>query len=119
MPLATGVALHAFEAAFEDPRFSNVTWTVVPRLEIYISVLTPMQPLPFVDEEDLLSQLRPGQDGLMIDDGRRRATFLPSVWEELLDRKMFLHHLKRKAGITEEQLPETFLVYRYEAESFP
>ncbi len=119
LPLARDVALHAFEAAFKDPRFANVTPPLARELDIHISVLTPMEALTFVDEADLLRQLRPGQDGLLIDDGRRRATFLPSVWEELVDPISFLTHLKLKAGIWEDGLPSSFSAYRYETESFP
>ena len=35
------------------------------------------------DETDLINQLRPGIDGLVILAGGRRATFLPTVWESL------------------------------------
>jgi AmmeMemoRadiSam system protein A len=118
LPLAEDVSLHAFEAAFEDPRFSNVVWKDIPKLEIHISVLSPMQPLPFTDEQDLLQQLRPGKDGLVIDDGHRRATFLPSVWAELPNPELFLSHLKRKAGIREDRLSATLQAYRYETECF-
>ena len=41
-PLATLVGMMALQAAFEDPRFRPVTLEEVPKLEIEISVLTPM-----------------------------------------------------------------------------
>ena len=68
-------------------------------LELSVSVLTPPVPMRFTDEADLLAQLRPGIDGLIIEDAGRRALFLPSVWEELPDPRQFLAHLKLKAGL--------------------
>ena len=67
------------------------------RLEI--SVLSPLETIPFTDEDDLLSRLTPGADGLVIVEGWRRATFLPKVWESLSEPRDFLAHLKAKCGL--------------------
>ena len=67
------------------------------------------------DEDDLLSQLRPGVDGLVIEDKGRRALFLPSVWEQLSDPKNFLGHLKQKAGMTADHWSPTFRASRFTA----
>ena len=116
-PLAEEVAGQAFAAAFEDPRFSPVTSEEAGRLEIHVSILTPPEPLPCRDESDLLNQLRPGRDGLILQDGHRRATFLPSVWDELPEPRQFLDHLKRKAGLPAQYWKNTLRFWRYEAES--
>jgi uncharacterized protein len=118
-PLVVDVAENAFAAAFEDPRFSPVTADEVDALEIHISILSPPEPMTIKDEADLLSQLRPGIDGLIIQDGFRKATFLPSVWEELSDPREFLHHLKRKAGFSPDHWSKSFRAFRYTAESVP
>ena len=47
----------------------------------------------------LVAALRPGIDGLIVESGRHRATFLPVVWDELPDREAFVAHLWRKAGL--------------------
>ena len=49
-------------------------------------------------EQALLDALVPFEDGLILSCGRARATFLPSVWEQLPDPAEFVAHLKRKAG---------------------
>jgi len=117
LPLVEDVAQHAFDAAFRDPRFPPVSREEVPRLEVHISILSPHEPIEFRDEGDLLRQLRPGVDGLVIACGPRRATFLPSVWESLPDPVGFLDHLKQKAGIPPGPSPEPLRAWRYTAES--
>ena len=68
------------------------------------------------DEADLLSQLRPGVDGLVISDGNQRALFLPSVWEQLPTPDVFLGQLKHKAGMAADHWSETFEASRFIAE---
>jgi hypothetical protein len=60
--------------------------------------------LEFHDEADALSQLVPGQDGVIFFNGCQKATFLPQVWEQLPDRRSFMAALKQKA-----RLPRRFL----------
>ncbi|HIJ37296.1 MAG TPA: AmmeMemoRadiSam system protein B [Rhodospirillaceae bacterium] len=98
-PLRVDVADNALKAAFEDPRFPPVTAAELSDLEISVSVLTPPEPLTFTDEADLLRKLRPRIDGLIIEEGARRALFLPAVWEQLPNPEDFLGHLKQKAGM--------------------
>lgn len=115
-PLAADVAENAFAAAFRDPRFPPVTADEVETLEIHLSLLTPAEPLCFDSEEDLLRQLEPGVDGLILQDGVRRGTFLPSVWENLPDPRNFLRHLKLKAGLSVDHWSEAMKISRYRAE---
>lgn len=98
-PLAVDVQRHAVDAAFDDPRFPPLTDSEFPLLRIEISVLTEPQPLPFVDSDDLLQRLRPGVDGVILERGWNRGTFLPQVWEQLPEPKAFLSHLCQKAGL--------------------
>lgn len=119
LPLIEDVALHAFEAAFRDPRFMPLTAEEYPGLEVHVSVLSPEEPIRFSDEPDLVRQLRPGVDGLVIAQGSRRATFLPSVWQNLPDPRDFLAQLKRKAGIAGPPgSSEPLKAWRYQTESF-
>jgi len=117
-PLVEDVAANAFNAAFRDPRFPPVQTWELPELDIHISVLTPALPMRFTSEEDLLRQLRPGVDGLVLKEGARRATFLPSVWETLPDGRDFLCHLKAKAGLPKDYWSPTLEVSCYTTESF-
>ncbi|MGD8589280.1 MAG: AmmeMemoRadiSam system protein A [Chromatiales bacterium] len=118
MPLAKDVAENAYSAAFRDPRFPSLTRDEYADLELHISILTPPEALEVNSESDLLTLLQPGIDGLILEDGAARGTFLPSVWESLPQPREFLRHLKRKAGLTEDYWSDTLKVSRYETESF-
>ena len=117
-PLVTDVARNAFAAAFEDPRFPPLRAAEYPELTLKLSVLTPAEPLSFGSEAELLAQIRPGVDGLILSDRGRRGTFLPSVWEQLPDPRDFLDHLKRKAGLPMGYWSDSLRVSRYGTESF-
>ncbi|NQZ57660.1 MAG: AmmeMemoRadiSam system protein B [Lentisphaeraceae bacterium] len=109
---------NAKAAAFEDPRFDPLTVEELGKLTIHISVLSEPRHMKFRSEEDLLRQLQPGKDGLILCDGMQCGTFLPSVWDELPEPHMFLRHLKLKAGIDPDRGSESFDVRRYRATSF-
>lgn len=114
--LAADVVANAYAAAFLDPRFPPVTESEADELEIHLSLLTPAEPLTFRSETDLLRQLEPGVDGLILEEARSRGTFLPSVWETLPDPQDFLRHLKLKAGLPAGYWSSTVKVSRYRAE---
>ncbi len=117
-PLVSDVAENAFAAAFRDPRFPPLSPAEFDDIEIHISVLTPATPMQFTSERDLIAQLRPGRDGLILEEGPYRGTFLPSVWESLPTPEAFLRHLKQKAGLPPDYWSDHIRVSRYETESF-
>ncbi len=117
-PLVQDVAAHAYAAAFEDPRFAELRPDELPKLEIFISVLSPPEPMQFSSEEDLLKQVRPGVDGLILEFRHYRATFLPAVWESLPDPYVFLAQLKHKAGLPLDFWSPELRVERYTTEYF-
>jgi len=115
-PLAEDIAENAFSAAFNDSRFPPLKAHELDDLEIHLSLLTPAEPVSFSSEQDLLSQLQPGIDGLILEEGLRRGTFLPSVWESLPEPEQFLKHLKQKAGLPPDYWSKNIRIYRYQAE---
>ena len=77
--------------------------------------------LPLVviaSEGELIAQLRPGEDGLILEDGARRGTFLPKVWEALPDPAAFLAALKVKAGLPRDHWSAGLRVWRYGTDRF-
>ena len=116
--LVQDVAENAFAAAFRDPRFPPLRTEEFPLLAVHISVLSPAEPMTFSSETDLIDQLRPGIDGLILEDGVARGTFLPSVWDSLPDPRDFLAHLKHKAGLPGNHWSPDLKIYRYQTESF-
>ena len=115
-PLVEDVAENAFAAAFRDPRFPPLADDELADLDLHISILSPAESMHFESEQDLIEQIRPGIDGLILQDGHRRGTFLPSVWEQLPDARQFLRHLKQKAGLPADYWSDTLRVSRYRAE---
>lgn len=119
-PLIKDIWGNARKAAFEDPRFPEVTLTEIEsgKIQISVSILSPQTPIHFSNEADLIDQLRPGIDGVVLKDGtRHNAVFLPSVWEQLPDSKQFLRRLKFKAGLPENYWSNTLQAWRYTAET--
>ena len=112
------VAHNADAAAFSDPRFPPLREEELAGLELDISLLTPAEEMEFDSEADLLSQIRPGIDGLIIEEGYRRGTFLPSVWEQLPHPEQFLQHLKLKAGLPPNHWSGNIRVSRYTTQIF-
>ena len=93
-PLYRGVIANAVHAAVEDPRFPPLAKSELQKVEIEISVMTPLQSL--ADYHGI----RLGTDGVVIRDGRAQAVFLPQVATETgwtLDQ--FLGSLCLKAGL--------------------
>ncbi len=112
------VAVNAFNAAFRDPRFPPLTAEEYPLLNIHISVLSPVEPLPVRSEEELLQVIRPGVDGLILQYGPYRGLLLPAVWEELPDPQTFVRHVKLKAGLPEDFWAPGMRAFRFTSESF-
>ena len=115
-PLGGAVARHAWSAAFADPRLPPLRRSDYPQLEIEVSVLSPLSPLPADSRGDLFGALRPGVDGLLIGAGTRRAVFLPSVWEQLPSVDRFVEHLFRKAGLAPDVWPRDLRADRFSAQ---
>jgi len=115
-PLARAVTNSAFKAAFRDPRFPALTAAEFAEVKFSVSVLSTKQPLEFDSEPDLIRQLRPGTDGLLISRGQKSATFLPSVWESLPAAERFVAQLKSKAGLSAAESPTH--AWRYTARHY-
>ena len=97
-PLYDDVQEHALAAAFNDYRFPPLKKEELPDINIEISRLTQPSKLNYSKPDDLIGMLRPKIDGVVIQDGGRRATFLPQVWEKIPDTETFLCHLCAKMG---------------------
>ncbi len=115
-PLAADVAENAFAAAFRDHRFKPVTEVEYYLLHFHISILQPAEAMTVTSENDLLQQLRPGIDGLIMQEAARRATFLPDVWHSVREPRSFLAHLKQKAGLPTDYWSPGLRFWRYTTE---
>ncbi|MBT8769081.1 AmmeMemoRadiSam system protein B [Metapseudomonas boanensis] len=97
--LIEDVQENAIAAATRDPRFDALTRDELARTRIEVSLLSATEVLAFTSERQALEQLRPGVDGIILEYGRARGTFLPQVWDSLPQPNEFLAMLKRKAGL--------------------
>jgi AmmeMemoRadiSam system protein A len=104
---------NAVAAAFEDPRFPSLEKDEFHDVRVEVSLLSPLQEMTFRDEEDVLRQLKPGVDGLVLSAGFHRGTFLPQVWEKLPAPRDFLTHLKLKAGLSATFWSPDIRLHRY------
>lgn len=117
--LVEAVVDAAHNAAFADCRFTPLSAREAAEIDIDISVLSLPTRLTISSEAQLLAELRPGVDGLIISEGHHRATFLPTVWQQLPNPADFLAELKHKAGFTADYWSDNMQVSRYTTENFP
>jgi AmmeMemoRadiSam system protein B/AmmeMemoRadiSam system protein A len=117
-PLLFDVADNAWQAGFKDPRFPPVVLDDVPRLEFHVSILSTPRRIPCCSEEELVRALRPDIDGLVLREGAKQGTLLPSVWSQLHDPLTFVRQLKLKAGLPADHWSPMIEAYRYGTESF-
>jgi AmmeMemoRadiSam system protein A len=116
--LAEDVSHNAWAAAFRDPRFNPLQTGELARLAIQISVLSTPEIIDIDSEQALIEKIRPGIDGLILQEGSSRATFLPAVWHSLPEPERFLAHLKLKAGLEAGYWSDSIQAWRYTTESF-
>jgi MEMO1 family protein len=117
-PLVVDVANNAQAAAFKDPRFKALKLDEFVSVDVHISVLSVPEPLVVNSRDELLSQLQPGIDGLILEENGHRATYLPSVWDQLPDAETFITELRRKAGLAADGWSESTKIQRYRTEEF-
>jgi AmmeMemoRadiSam system protein A len=112
-PLGVDVRENAIAAAFRDPRFPPLAAHELEATSVEVSLLSAGERVDAADEATLLARLRPGVDGLILEYGLKRATFLPQVWEALADPREFVTALKRKAGLPGDFWSPQMNVSRY------
>jgi AmmeMemoRadiSam system protein A len=87
------VAETARAAAFEDARFLPVTREEAADLQVLLSILSPLQPIP-------AEAVEVGRHGLLVTMDGHRGLLLPQVAiERGWDRTTFLEQTCRKAGL--------------------
>lgn len=117
-PLIEDVQANAIAAAFYDPRFAPLGRDELDSIEIEVSLLTPSTPLSFASEQQAYDQLRPGIDGVILEYGNHRATFLPQVWQQLPFASIFMAHLKQKAGLPADFWADDVRISVYQVEKY-
>jgi AmmeMemoRadiSam system protein A len=112
-PLIEDIQSNAVASAFRDPRFPPLSKEEFSEVLIEVSLLSKPEIIRHHNEEEALAQLTPGRDGVIIELGRQRATYLPQVWAQLPDTHDFISHLKQKAGLPEDYWSEDIRLMHY------
>jgi AmmeMemoRadiSam system protein A len=114
-----GVEENALHAAFNDARFEPVTPEELADIDVEVSLLTVPEKLRDSHPEELLKQITPFEDGVIVQKGHQRATFLPQVWEQLPEPEAFLTQLCQKARLDAHSWQTGDLtVFTYQVASF-
>ncbi|OQY50479.1 MAG: AMMECR1 domain-containing protein [Desulfobacteraceae bacterium 4572_89] len=117
--LENGIRENAIYAAFKDSRFTPLTIDELPRIDIEISILTLPEKMIYKNIQNLVSNLVPGVDGVIIEKDHHRATFLPQVWDQLPEPEAFLSQLCTKAGLPAREWEKgTLTLHTYQVVSF-
>ena len=111
--LLTDLKANALAAAFHDPRFEPLTDDEFNYTRIEVSLISAIEPIYFVNEQDVLNQLRPAIDGIIFEYQNQHSTFLPQMWESLPTPQLFMAQLKRKAGLSSSFWVEGVRLSRY------
>ncbi len=95
-PLGDSIARCAASSALQDPRFPPLRTEDLAELQIEISLLSPLAPIP-------LEQVEIGRHGLLIARGTQRGLLLPQVAvEHHLNREQFFEETCRKAQLARD-----------------
>lgn len=105
---------NAYGAAFEDPRFYELTPLEFEKTNVEISILSSPLEVEYSDIEDLKSKIKPNIHGVILQVGGRRSTFLPQVWEQLPIFEEFFAHLCHKGGFDVNCLDYHPHIFTYE-----
>ena len=112
-PLIDDVKSNALAAAFRDSRFPPLRASELATTRIELSLVSPLEEMVFDSRQEVLTLVRPGIDGLLLECDGQRGTFLPQVWESLPDPGDFLANLLRKAGLEAEFWSPAVRIWRY------
>lgn len=109
-PLYLAVMENSYNAAFSDPRFSELTRDELKDISIEISVLTEPVAIKTTDE------IVVGRDGLIIEQYERKGILLPQVPVEWgWNRDEFLVQICRKAGLPDDAWKNGAKIYTFQA----
>ena len=112
-PLYLDVIDNAISASSKDPRFPKLSKNEFENITISISVLGDLFKIKYADLDELFSLIEPFKDGLVLQNGPYQGLFLPSVWEELPSKDLFLSNLCLKAGFQPSNWHNNINVYKF------
>ncbi len=112
------VCRHVYASAYEDYRFAALTENEIGKLTMELSLLSELSAVQNNGEQQLVEQLRPKVDGLLLSYKDSSAIFLPSVWRTLKSPRLFVKALKQKAGWPEYFWSKDIRVFIFNIQSY-
>ncbi len=112
-PLAEDIAENAFAAAYQDPMLPPLRKNELNNIDIYISILSTPQLIVYQTQQELLDQIQPFKDGIILEHKDERATLLPMFWINFPNKHQFIRQLKHKSGLSPDNFSKQLTFYRY------
>ena len=108
----------ALAAAFNDPRFPEVSDKEFENLEFEVTVLTKPEIIEVAHPDQYFDEIEIGRDGLIIQKGYARGLLLPQVAvENMFSIEEFLDHTCMKAGISSDSwMDESCDVFKFQGQ---
>ncbi len=103
---------NSINSGFYDTRFAPLTKDELDKIKIEVSVLSKHIKLNYKNEKDLLNKLD-NKMGVILKKDNFSSTFLPQVWEQILDKTEFLENLSLKAGLNKDAWKKAEIWYYY------
>ena len=110
----------ALSAAFNDPRFPQLSEKEFDDLEFEVTVLTKPQLIEVTNPDQYFDEIEIGRDGLIIQKGYAKGLLLPQVAVEYaFTKEEFLEHTCMKAGIsTDSWMDASCDVFKFQGQIF-
>ena len=110
----------ALSAAFNDPRFPEVSEKEFEELDFEVTVLTKPELIEIAHPDQYFDEIEIGRDGLIIQKGYARGLLLPQVaTENNFTIEDFLDHTCMKAGISADSwMDESCDVFKFQGQIF-
>ena len=113
LPIYQAVIANTINAATRDPRFPPMKPSEIDKVEIEISVLTPLKKISDISEIEV------GKHGLYLVKGANAGLLLPQVATEFgWNRRQFLEAVSEKAGLEKDAWKRGAEIYIFEAQVF-
>ncbi len=116
-PLLEAVVDATIAAATQDPRFYPLSLNELDAVVFEVSVLTPPEKMEVQKPPEYISEIKVGEDGLIVEKGIFKGLLLPQVAVELeLNAEEFLCQCCLKAGLSPDcWLTKGTNIYKFQA----
>ncbi len=117
-PLYKDIISNAKSSALNDSRFKPLSKEEFKNINIEVSLLSKPIKVEYKDINDLKFKIKPNIDGVILELDNHRATYLPSVWEQLSNFDQFFSYLCKKANLDKNCLEKHPKISIYQATKY-